>query len=742
MHQQTPHKQTTTVVRTVFTGSKTSTQAISLPSTLDDTPGLELVDASFGGKLLKTNATGTDFKISGHFIMNEGNTQQAYYKDGSAPSSVTDGTLLSGGSPQWSGKTATQSWTKQTGDIGTNRYYWIASSMNITYSSGSWVQVKYSFDTNTETSTTTRKPNIVFVYVDDMGWTDYNIDGSPSSYYYTPNIEEFSKKGAHFPNAYAWRNCAPSRGALMSGTYPDKNGVKNNNDHLDTSLYTIANYLQNNTYYTASFGKWHIGNKDTPGTMPQERGFDVNFGGYKKGAPAANSAVQCKYWAEAVYTPCSYGTYFSNPDGSFPSIMQNLGATAEGKQEFLTDRIMREAIKWIGQKVDADHTRPFFAYIPHYGIHTPIMAPQSDIDFFNNRTKTAYHSVPEYAALLKRVDDNFGKMITYLETTPQNPSKPNGEKLIDNTLVIFYSDNGGLNMHKGLALSSQHPLRAGKRSWYEGGIRVPLFMRWDNKIGAGTTNNQLVSAVDFMPTLLDITGITLTSSQKNPYQDGEVLNLKGEVCQDRSIILNDYFSKNNGKKMTIIRGDWKLIYNYKSKRYEMYNIHTDIGESTNVANTAANSGIRYALVKEIKAYLDSRFTGDNEISSRVMNVTVPSYVNQKKGECALQNSHRCVNKNTDDIALAQGKDGFFCVGDGITDSVTSVTITAPNASGKTVYVQKGALPTLTTYACKGTGNCTITNPTAGTYFVSVMNNTTTNPAVQTLSTKVLVELND
>ena len=128
-----------------FTGSKTGTQALPLPSALADTAGLELVDASFGGKLLKTTTTGTDFDISAHLIMNAGNTHQAYFKDGSAPTSVTDGTLFTGGNPKWSGNTATQHWDKQTGNtIPENRYYWLRSSMNITYATGSWIRIKYT----------------------------------------------------------------------------------------------------------------------------------------------------------------------------------------------------------------------------------------------------------------------------------------------------------------------------------------------------------------------------------------------------------------------------------------------------------------------------------------------------------------------------------------------------------------------------------------------------------------------
>lgn len=395
-----------------------------------------------------------------------------------------------------------------------------------------------------------------------------------------------------FTNAYTCGpNCAPTRAALMSGQYSPRTDVYTVGDpnrkhakyrgldaaenklYLDHDLVTMADALQAAGYATGHFGKWHLGGK-LGGRMPHEQGFDKNVGGTSAGGSTVG--------------------YFAKEDGSFdlPGLPPN------GKsQQWLDDRLTDEALEFIS----SNKSQPFYVNLCFFAVHTPIKAPPEDISHFDGHEKGLRHKNKTYAGFIKSFDDNVGRMVSYLEDTddPRNL----GSKLIANTIVIFYSDNGGVGGFAGpnesgsLEITSQYPLREGKGSLHEGGIRVPLIVRWDGLVPRNSVNHTPVITVDFYPTLLDIAHITIPS---NHILDGVSLLplLTGsKETLDRSALywhfpayleLNNH-SRSNGSFRTtpvsaIRSGMWKLLYYYETRSWELYNLENDRGETSNVAD--------------------------------------------------------------------------------------------------------------------------------------------------------------
>ncbi|MDB9787613.1 sulfatase [Flavobacteriaceae bacterium] len=287
------------------------------------------------------------------------------------------------------------------------------------------------------------RPNIILINVDDLGWKDLGFMGS--QYYETPFLDEFAKQGTVFTNAYASAaNCAPSRASLFSGLNTPRHGVytvgsaergdkrtrklipTKNKKYLNDSIYTFPEMLKSVGYINANFGKWHIG-KD-----PKTQGIDYNIGGSNKGNPGKNG-------------------YFSPYNIDF---IKN-----EKPGEYLTDRLTNEAVDFIIKNADS----PFFANLSFYSVHTPIQGKKSWIKNYTSKNGINGQDNPEYAAMVSSVDENIGKILKTLDDL----------KIAENTLVIFTSDNGGIR-----SISSQYPLKAGKGSYYEGGIRVPFVLRW------------------------------------------------------------------------------------------------------------------------------------------------------------------------------------------------------------------------------------------------------------------------
>ena len=414
---------------------------------------------------------------------------------------------------------------------------------------------------------TARPQNFILILIDDMGWRDVGFMGS--RYYETPNIDRLAAQGMVFTDAYANApNCAPTRACLLSGQYGPRHGVYTggnsdrgsaagrklipvaNRTTLPAEIITLAEALRPAGYRSASMGKWHLG--VDPDSGPVAQGFDVNVAGNHAGSPSS---------------------YFS------PYRNKNLPDGPKG--EYLTDRLTEEALAFI----EANRARPFFLYLPHYAVHTPIQAKQELVAKYKKKRPDGGQGNPEYAAMIESVDQGVGALLAKLDQLG----------LADNTVVVFFSDNGGVGGYRELGIAggeitSNRPLRGGKGMLYEGGIREPTIVRWPAKVKAGTRCATPVIGLDFYPTFLEIAG-----AEKKPGQilDGESLVplLTGTGTLKRDAIFWHFPAYLQGGKGTwrttpcgVIRsGGWKLIEFFEDNRLELYNLADDIGEAADLA---------------------------------------------------------------------------------------------------------------------------------------------------------------
>jgi arylsulfatase A-like enzyme len=403
------------------------------------------------------------------------------------------------------------------------------------------------------------RPNIVIINVDDMGWKDLSFMGS--DYYETPNIDELSSKGMIFSNGYSSAaNCAPSRACLMTGQYTPRHGIYTvgnsdrgesadrkliptiNNQILAEDQVTISELLHLAGYKTCIAGKWHLSED------PRKYGFDVNIGGAEYGNPSS---------------------YFSP--------YRNKALTDGPKGEYLTDRLTNETITFLKNV----GKQPFFIYFATYAVHSPLQAKEEIIQKYKKKAIGKGQANAVYAAMIEILDQNIGRLIQSLKD----------EHKYDNTFIIFTSDNGGV-----YNTSKQWPLRAGKGSYYEGGIRVPMFVVWSGKVKASTTCDVPVSNIDFLPTVLQVANVEIP---KNKTVDGEsvVSLLTGKASsllrplywhfpvylEDGNVETRDMLFRT--RPGSVIRlGDWKFHEYFEDEGFELYNLKEDVGEKTNLMN--------------------------------------------------------------------------------------------------------------------------------------------------------------
>lgn len=405
------------------------------------------------------------------------------------------------------------------------------------------------------------KPNIILIVVDDLGWKDVGFMGS--AYYETPNLDALAAKSVVFQQAYAGAaNCAPSRACLMSGQNTPRHGIYTvspsargnpktrkiiptaNTAVLAQSQLTLSEVLQQNGYATATMGKWHLGDD------PTTQGFDLNVGGTRRGLPK------------------TYFSPYSNP---------NLADGPVG--EYLTDRITDEAVSFIETK----KTEPFFLYLPYFTIHTPLQGKEDLVEYYKNKpAKDGQGINPNYGAMVSTMDANVGRILEQLERLK-----------LDNTLLIFTSDNGGI-----VRLSSQRPLRAGKGSYYEGGIRVPLLFNWPAKGWAAGRRETPVTNLDFFPTILKLLDIPLPVDKLIDGDDiSEVITAnkkmkKRDLFWHFPIYLQAYSRGNDESRDPLFRtrpgsvirsGRWKLHHYFEDDGLELYDLKKDVGERSNLA---------------------------------------------------------------------------------------------------------------------------------------------------------------
>ena len=423
-------------------------------------------------------------------------------------------------------------------------------------------------------STATRaaeKPNVVLVNVDDLGWTDLGCFGS--EFYETPHIDQLAADGMRFTDAYAaCAVCSPTRAAIMTGRYPARVGVtdwirarfqggaipadgknpsgwvggKNqkvlcpkNPLWMEHEEITLAERLKTAGYATCHIGKWHLGPDDW---YPERQGFDFNYGGCDYGQPPS------------YYDPYSNGR-------------QNGIHGLPGRQpgEYLTDREGDEAVGFIR----AHKAQPFFLYLAHYAVHTPIQGKKALLAKYKSKEAKTKQKNAAYATMVESCDEALGKIRAELKALG----------LEDKTVIVFTSDNGGL-----LGPTHNAPLRSGKGNPYEGGVRVPLIVSWPGVTKAGAESSVPVTSVDYFPTLCAGAGVAMPEGVAIDGLDLMPV-LKGGASLGRDDLFWHFPHYRGGiMPYSIIRsGNFKLLKRYDGRQFELYDLGADLSETTDLS---------------------------------------------------------------------------------------------------------------------------------------------------------------
>jgi len=414
-------------------------------------------------------------------------------------------------------------------------------------------------------------PNFVVVLIDDLGWKDLGCYGA--TYYETPHIDQLAADGIRFTDAYAAAAvCSPTRAALLTGRYPARIGITDwmrmapagtrtdlkdppagafenvgegmltprNPYRMELEEQTIAELLTDAGYKTGQIGKWHLGAEPW---YPDRQGFSFHRGGSDLGQPPNY------FFPFSPQSAHRLSGFESGPDG-----------------QYLTDREADEAVSFIRR----NHAQPFFLFLSHYAVHTPIQAKKEFEEYFKEKPLGDQKN-PAYAAMIASVDQSVGRVLAELEA----------QGIHENTLVIFTSDNGGL-----ASVTNNAPLRGGKGNPYEGGIRVPLIARWPGIIAPGGTSQTPVSSIDIFPTLLDAAGLP---TPEKPTIDGEsllgVMEGRDKLTRDGLFWHFPHYRGHDATPYSIVRqGNYKLIRFFDDGHLELYNLAQDPGEQENLTS--------------------------------------------------------------------------------------------------------------------------------------------------------------
>ena len=432
-------------------------------------------------------------------------------------------------------------------------------------------------------------PNVLLIVADDLGWTD--LENYGSTFYDTPNLNKLGDSGIKFTNGYATCPvCSPSRASIQTGKYPVQTGItdwipgrKNyaagdsldrwiaadNKFELDLEEKTIAELLQERGYKTMFSGKWHLGGD---GYLPQDQGYDVNAGGYNRGSPNRRGE-EC----DGYFAPYCNPQLEDGPEG-----------------EYLPERLAQETRQFI----ENNKEEPLFINLSFYLVHTPLQAKEEmkalyeekrqEVDTANEllyetewmknaTTSNSYkfrqkQAHPTYAAMVKALDENIGRVMDEFASAG----------LLENTLVIFTSDNGGLATSEG-SPTSNLPLRAGKGWLYEGGIRVPFLVKLPGNQPSGKTSPVPVTGADILPMIMQTVDESYQTAENI---DGINILATLENTEQRPIYWHyPHYSNQGGNPGSAIRfGDYKLIDDFETGALELYDLSTDIGESNNLAS--------------------------------------------------------------------------------------------------------------------------------------------------------------
>ncbi|MFI3262963.1 MAG: sulfatase [Rikenellaceae bacterium] len=441
------------------------------------------------------------------------------------------------------------------------------------------------------------KPNIVFFLVDDMGWQDcavpFHSDTTQwNRNFETPNMERLAQKGMKFTNAYAASVSSPSRVSLMSGVSPTRHGVTNwtmfkNKSTDGANKYftfegwnvnglqveegiehtfhatTLAEVLNKNGYTTLFVGKAHFGAKDTPSQEPLNLGFDYNIAGHAAGGPASYLSEQ------------HYGNNLEPvPANAVPGLEKYYDSGT-----FLTEALTQESIGLMDRAVEDD--KPFFLYMSHYAVHIPFMADNRFYQKYINRGLEEYEA--RFASLVEGMDKSLGDIMDYLDK----------KGISDNTIILFMSDNGGYTVGVRLntfgGVNKMSPLRGGKGSLYEGGVREPMLAYVPGLTKAGSVNNSQLIIEDYFPTILDLAGVANSELVQKLDSKSFIKAFKGETINKNRPFYwhfpNDWGERNNdcgAPSSSLLLGDMKYIHFYETSTNELYDLSNDLGERNNL----------------------------------------------------------------------------------------------------------------------------------------------------------------
>ncbi len=418
--------------------------------------------------------------------------------------------------------------------------------------------------------------NFLFFLVDDLGWADVGCFGS--TFHETPNIDALANSGMRFTQAYAAGSvCSPTRASILTGRHPvrlnitdwipgqpnrDSNRLLHPEDlhQIPLEEVTIAEALKSHNYDTFFAGKWHLGDE---GHWPTDQGFDINIGGNSKGSP-----------------PGGYYAPWENPT-----------LQAKNEDEYLTERLTSESIQFLNQR---DENRPFLLYLSYYNVHTPIKPYKTRIEHFEDKAKLLFdepkapgreregHSRsrqdnPAFASMVSAVDISVGSLLKELDRL----------NLSDNTVVVFFSDNGGLStLSRGPGPTCNSPLRAGKGWLYEGGIREPAIIRAPGVTTPGSVCNTSIVSMDFFPTFLELAALP---SRPDLHIDGQSLVplLSGKKGPSRAHYWHypHYHGSSWKPGAAILDNGWKLIEFYHYDTFELYHLDQDLSEKQDLAKS-------------------------------------------------------------------------------------------------------------------------------------------------------------
>jgi len=439
-------------------------------------------------------------------------------------------------------------------------------------------------------------PNIVLFLVDDMGWLDTSVPfwterTNFNDLYETPNMERLAKEGMKFTQAYATPVCSPTRVSLMTGMNAARHRVTNwtlkkdalqpmETDHetlsfpdwnvnglspiagIEKSVHAnpLPQMLHDEGYFTIHAGKAHLGAIGTPGEDPKNLGFDINIAGHAAGAPESYLGME---------------NFGNGKEGKEIWAVPGL-ENYHGEDIYLTEAITKEALKAMDSAVVSQ--RPFFLYMAHYAVHTPIM---EDSRFFEKYLEKGMDSTEaKYASMVEGMDKSLGDLMDYLEE----------KEVAENTVILFMSDNGGLSAHArgGEPHTHNQPLSSGKGSVHEGGIREPMLVKWPEKVSPNSMTDAQVIIEDFYPTILKMAEIDSFSTVQKIDGISFISVLEGEVKNtDRPLFWhypNEWGPSGPGigASSAVRSGPMKFIYYHIDSRMELFDLNEDIGETKNL----------------------------------------------------------------------------------------------------------------------------------------------------------------